>query len=515
VEIDPFSAVGDFDLPGLARLARKALAGRFTALDPDSLVLVDRRQSSTRSGAVLAHLSLRQAVDRIPIHGTWLNLTTRRGDRRAPARLVASSYRLFESPQVETTPVISETAAVTRSRQALRNRTGRLRRSELVIRQLGPRLELVWQVAIQGSHARALVIASGPRAGSSAVVDDRVFAGGQVTGFFAQDGAPGGAGTVLSAGLRNLQVNAAGASAMTDENGSFTLDVADGTPVSATLTGQAVAVNNLAGPTLTATATAGPEIALGFADGAAGQLDLAQVNGYVYVDRVRSFLESNGVPSAALGVLTTNVNLFSTCNAYYMPGEVSINFFQAGNGCNNTAIDTVIYHEYGHYVDDVFGGILGGGLSEGWGDLLACLARQSPELGEDFFTGSSAPLRTCDNSYVYPPGGNDEVHALGQAWSGFGWHARAGLIAALGAGEGDALARALLLPSLPSNAADIPAAVREVFLRDDDDGDLANLTPHWPILLAAAEQRVQLLLLGDSAGPDGRKVRHLHVLAAG
>src|SRR4029077_9471064 len=67
-----------------------------------------------------------------------------------------------------------------------------------------------------------------------------------------------------------------------------------------------------------------------------------------------------------------------------------------------------------------------------------------------------------------------------------GWDVRTNLIATLGPDQGDALARALLLPSFQSNAPDIPTAVREVFLRDDDDGDLSNLTPHWDALFAAA-----------------------------
>jgi hypothetical protein len=105
-------------------------------------------------------------------------------------------------------------------------------------------------------------------------------------------------------------------------------------------------------------------------------------------------------------------------------------------------------------------------------------------VGEDLFPGG-APLRSCQNDYVYPPGGGDEVHNLGQAWMGFGWDVRTNLIAALGP-SGDDLARALILPSFQSNAPDIPTAVREVFLRDDDDGDLSNKTPHWDALYAAA-----------------------------
>ena len=68
-------------------------------------------------------------------------------------------------------------------------------------------------------------------------------------------------------------------------------------------------------------------------------------------------------------------------------------------------------HEYGHFVDDMYGGITEGGLSEGWGDTLACFALDNPVVGGDLFTDGSI-IRTCDNDYQYPPSGSDEVHAL-------------------------------------------------------------------------------------------------------
>src|SRR5262249_1397845 len=77
------------------------------------------------------------------------------------------------------------------------------------------------------------------------------------------------------------------------------------------------------------------------------------------------------------------------------------------------------------------------------------------------------------------------------------------LIAQLGAGPGDALIRKLVLPSLPSNAADIPAAVREVFLRDDDDGDLSNKTPHWDALYQAADKHGLAFVVGGDLTPPG------------
>src|SRR5581483_7322413 len=71
---------------------------------------------------------------------------------------------------------------------------------------------------------------------------------------------------------------------------------------------------------------------------------------------------------------------------------------------------------------------------------------------------------------------------------GFVWDVRTNLMASLGAAAGDALTRALILPAFQSNAPDIPTAVREVFLRDDNNGDLSDHTPHWDALRAAADR---------------------------
>ena len=207
-------------------------------------------------------------------------------------------------------------------------------------------------------------------------------------------------------------------------------------------------------------------------------------------------------PGSAGAPLAVNVNHGSTCNAYFSPTARTINFYRAGGGCKNSAEATIVAHEYGHFVDHTFGGITNGGLSEGWGDVLACLQFRAPVVGGDLFAGDRM-IRTCDNAYRYPAGGSDEVHALGQAWAGFVWHARAGLIAAEGEAAGDARIRALVLPSLPSNAPRIPEAVREVFLRDDDDDDLSNGSPHYDLLYAAAERHGLGFVVERDPAPPG------------
>jgi len=200
--------------------------------------------------------------------------------------------------------------------------------------------------------------------------------------------------------------------------------------------------------------------------------------------------------------IPTNVNLNASCNAYYTLGTLTINFYKAGGGCINTAYDTVVYHEYGHFVDDMFGGLTNGGLSEGWGDILAAFATNQPLIGEGFFGTSTSKIRTADNTYQYPFSGNDEEHALGQAWAGFAWHLRQNLVASLGAAQGIQLAENLIIKTFLANSSDIPNAVLNVLILDDNDGDLSNGTPHYAEISAAAAQHSIPILENDSIPPS-------------
>ncbi len=173
--------------------------------------------------------------------------------------------------------------------------------------------------------------------------------------------------------------------------------------------------------------------------------------------------------------LPVTVNYPEFCNAHY--SRSSVTFYQAGGGCINSAYDTIIDHEYGHFVDDMAGRITDGGLSEGWGDILAAFATGQPLVGEGLGGGGTA-IRTADNAYRYPLSGTDEVHELGQAWAGFAWHLRQNLMASQGAPAGIALAEQLVIPTLLANAPNIPSAVYQVLLQDDADGDPFNGTPH-------------------------------------
>src|SRR5262249_4542685 len=142
---------------------------------------------------------------------------------------------------------------------------------------------------------------------------------------------------------------------------------------------------------------------------------------------MRAILGNSAQLAGADNVLPT-VNIASTCNAFYTGN--TINFYQAGGGCVNTAYSTVIAHEWGNGLDDrhvCMSQIQG--LCEGWGDICAMYLTDQPIIGENFYT-TGAFIRTGLNTTQYPP--PSEVHAAGEVWMGFAWNLRDRLATTLG-----------------------------------------------------------------------------------
>lgn len=151
--------------------------------------------------------------------------------------------------------------------------------------------------------------------------------------------------------------------------------------------------------------------------------------------------------------LTANVNISSHCNAFY--NGSTLNFFSAGSvkrsggdelSCNNTGeISDVVYHEWGHGLDDNTGGIDDGAFSEAIGDTTAMLITNSPEVGPYFLTDGK-PVRNLDGEYQYPPKDEDqEVHTEGLIFGSAWYHLTQAMIKKYGADVGrDTSARLFL-----------------------------------------------------------------------
>ncbi|HSS50301.1 MAG TPA: hypothetical protein VLX28_15295, partial [Thermoanaerobaculia bacterium] len=123
--------------------------------------------------------------------------------------------------------------------------------------------------------------------------------------------------------------------------------------------------------------------------GGAGNTHAARTQ-FFHLNRVkeagRGWLPGN---SWLNGTLPTNVNLGQTCNAYWDGNAV--NFFKSGGGCGNTGeIAGVSLHEYGHGLDqnDGNGFSPDGGTAESYGDVTAVMARHLSCQGNGFFSGN-------------------------------------------------------------------------------------------------------------------------------
>jgi hypothetical protein len=87
------------------------------------------------------------------------------------------------------------------------------------------------------------------------------------------------------------------------------------------------------------------------------------------------------------GLLTANMNINQTCNAYW--DGTSVNFYRSGGGCSNTGeIAAVFLHEWGHGMDTNSGGAASDkGTGEAVGDTFAFLETKVPCIGQNFQPG--------------------------------------------------------------------------------------------------------------------------------
>ncbi|MDP6929804.1 MAG: hypothetical protein QF412_08900, partial [Planctomycetota bacterium] len=219
----------------------------------------------------------------------------------------------------------------------------------------------------------------------------------------------------------------------------------------------------------------------------AQQFDLSQSTCYHFTDKSMRFVRGllgNSTQLDRLSGIRATVNQKQACNAFYSLNAMT--FFHAAGGCVNTAYNTVVSHEWGHGLDDCFGGIARGQMQEGVADTIPMLMNDDPIVGRDF-QGSGTKVRTGTNTRKYPPSGS--VHQQGEVWMGWMWDCRTNFVASLGQAKGLDLARELFVGVFPTNPPNQSTGVREIFILDDDDGNLNNGTPHYLDLEKACVKR--------------------------
>ncbi len=274
--------------------------------------------------------------------------------------------------------------------------------------------------------------------------------------------------------LPNLLVTAGGDSDQTDASGVFDVN---GTPFQVDLDGVYFDVRNSAGGEAFISSSS---TSLRFDTSNATQ---AEVSTAVFLSQIRDWGLSVA-PEVGLmqEQVEANVNIGDACNAYFDPYGLSVNFYSAGSGCNNTGqIADVVYHEWGHgfHLYSLESGYYDGSMGEGIADIVAVLQTGDPEIGPTFNTGGSGirnlgPNRSYPDDYV-----NDYryVHYNGLIYGGAMWDLLDLLQDDFGAAQGSEILTDIFVTMIKSGP-DVPGSYLAAVLADDDDGDLGDGTPH-------------------------------------
>ncbi len=219
------------------------------------------------------------------------------------------------------------------------------------------------------------------------------------------------------------------------------------------------------------------------------------VNAYYHVNKVHDFMKGYLTNFTALDIpINTNVDVSGNCNAFYNGGPNTLNFLQAGNGCNSFAMCAdIVYHEYGHaiaqnfYTWQVGDRMRNGALNEGQADIWALGITHNPVLGSGAYTSGNGFIRRYDQDLkVYPQHIRGEVHADGEIIAGAWW--------TLATYLGDVPKMMEIFTKTWYDTPDGPNGMEgavyhdvliSALLNDDDDDDISNGTPNFEDIVAA------------------------------
>ncbi len=276
-------------------------------------------------------------------------------------------------------------------------------------------------------------------------------------------------------------------SVYTNSKGGFTIFSGGGDSVDVTseLAGQYFHVYNYTGPEEILTKRILPPGPVYFLHNEANSSESvrAQTNAYLQTNRVRDMALTYNPTYPAVStqtdfpVYTNRTDGYCPGNAWYDPGEESINFCSSGDGHPNTAWQSVIFHEYGHHLVNMAGSGQGQ-YGEGMADVTAMLNVDDPRLGLGFYGPCDEYLRTADNDYQYPC--TSDIHDCAQLLSGCVWDTRNALILTEPGNYLKILTAIAINAILLHSGTEItPQITIDYLTLDDDDGDINNGTPHY------------------------------------
>jgi len=463
----PFCAAGSSE----AELETAALA--FVREHADLFGTAELVSAGSVIESELSTISLAQRHGGVPVVGGHLGLTIRNG------RLFLVLGATYPIGKLDTTPRVGLSRAIASVRGVLAAAaSGDHDNARLVIlpeRGAGTvSYRLAWEVTAWRGEEQAVVY-----------VDAN--AGSVISGYDAHRyDYPGRAvnhvdertvgDAVVELPAAHLRLGSSRGTAMTDGNGAFRFSGKAGPLiVRSNLYGAYVDVQNLDGPNATFLGMMKPEsaYALEWTESRSTPEERDVFRGATVTNRYVAPVFPTGIPWLDRPILA-KVNHKRTCNAYW--NGSSINFFQAGNGCNNTGrIFDVVAHEWGHGFDsNAPGAAIDGALGEFIGDLISFVQTKSPLLGPNFLTDGRAVRDLEDPKFECYDPKKREVHAAGHLLGSVMWDVFNDLQAA--GVTGDRLKRLMLFPiAIVQTRAGWYSGMLAV---DDDDGNLMNGTPN-------------------------------------
>jgi hypothetical protein len=303
---------------------------------------------------------------------------------------------------------------------------------------------------------------------------------GNVTGSVSVSSVNDPATTVL---YRDMTVKVNGASSTTDAAGHYTSS--NSGAVTASLSGTYCKVSRQNGSNASYSGTV--------AGGGTAVIQWTNTNSqpeeraaYYHVVRAHAYLKNldAGVTGMDYQVVA-KVDVNGYCNAFW--DGTNLNFYKGGTTtsgtCPNMALlPDVIFHEYGHGVNDKLykqlgntSGMINTALHEGLADGFSAMILDRPEMGVGFW-GTGTTLRNNNNTKKYPDDIVGEEHADGEIMAGAIWEMRKSL--PLSVVEHDVHYAKRGLPDDANTGKAYVKYFLEVLEADDNDANLSNGTPH-------------------------------------
>lgn len=321
--------------------------------------------------------------------------------------------------------------------------------------------------------------------------------------------------------LKNLQVNIGGTNYFTNSLGLVTAPPAG--PVTPTISLQGKWVKVVTGTNGNTVATYAPA---NVANGNTVTFQPSNPNGterhinvYYHTNEIHDFMKTKFPNFTNLdNALTARVDRTDgDCNAFY--NGTSINFYTTANGCNALSyIGDVMYHEYGHGINDKFYTSQGssfdnGGMDEGYADVWAMSIVKNPMIGLGFYVNQpNSYIRRYDqNPKIYPQNIVGEVHADGEIIAGAWWDYAVNLSAGMPLNTAVDSMSNLFSRSFFGLATGPDGTEGTVYYDilidaltyDDNNGNLADGTPHFTqIVEAFAAHGIYLLMNSDLDHPS-------------